>query len=398
MKNAIILILFTGLIFFLGWWISDESLNPVAQRLVDKKTYESAAYNYLLGIGVPEQEDPARRGNELARAQHLNPAITIPDNFVSLRDHALLCEHISSSCFKRQRENVREATQLLEQYNFLIQRYRHFLSLADFSENTPSDIEANFPNYRLLISASRMQSLAWSIHQDSGDELATEIEQLRRLLSKDHNLLSKIIVARILDEKIQLAGLMIQEGNSVSISNYQLSKDEISLRTAILNEFRIAASIFDKNSAQKRKSSMNIFGRIAWQLGVRENMTLNHLLIAYRHYASLSENPAQVIAEDEFLPEEPGWLHKVRNPVGNAMLAVAYPDMKQYLVRIAHLDAKLRLLSWLRHPTKNIRNPWSAENGVSFSEFSDMICFKSSYNTEDYNSCLPRLANTSSQP
>lgn len=390
MKNALIVVLFTGLVFFIGWWISDEELDPVAKNWIERTHQESQAYNYLLGIGVKPGQSPQQVGNQYYQKQQTSDMLFFPDTFDSLGQHELLCDYQKPSCLLQQQNNRENALALLHEYHHVIERYQHFIHMDDFADNTPLNMDANFPNYNLLLVAGRLQSLQWALADTPGEALADDIEQLRKLLTADHNLISKLVVARILDEKIRLAALLVQQDKAITISRYRLSTEEKSLRAAMIKEFRLRANFLLQEDYMSYPES-SLWDVVRFRLGLRKNITLNRDLGFTRHYADLSENPASVIAADNYSMPAPTASQTIRNPVGNFLLEIAAPSMKEYLIRVAHLDAKLQLLGWFRHQDVSLPNPWSESGKPGMTVSDEEVCFTTTTNTPEHRSCLPLI-------
>lgn len=392
MKNALIVVVFTVLVVFIGWWISDEPLDPVAKSWLEQPTTESQAYNLLLGMGsekIITAEDIGRR--LFKKQQHDHGTFAPPSHFNHLDDEELLCDYSSQACLISQRQNPAQAKALLQDNQILIDRYQQFLALDDFSDNTPLSFTAEFPRYVLLLHAARLTSLSLSRNPDPAMALEKEIDSLRRLLARNHSLISKLMAAKILGEKIHLFALLIQENKTLSLDNYQLTIQEKSFADPLRNEFRLRATfLLEEQYADDGASSVLELSLL--KAGLRENATLNRDLQYTRHLMDLSENPPAIIAEDVYSMPEPTLSQTIRNPVGNYLLGMASPEMKQYLLRMAHLDAKLQLLAWFRHPDPELANPWPESDGPRVSEDKKQLCFPTRFNTEEYNSCLPLLA------
>lgn len=389
MKNAIILITFTALVFFAGWWISDEPLDPVAQKWIDEPQVENKPYNLLLGIGSDPSLDAQAEGGRLYQARLKDPTTATPNHFGGMNDAPILCDYSTYHCLQKQRSNISQAHSLLADHGVLIDRYLQLLSADYFVDNTPLTLTAEFPQYALLLKAARLRSLQLLSQPDPGKALALEIRQLRHFLAQDHNLIGKLVVGRILSEKLHFAALLIQEGVDISLSDYRLSRAERSLVPAMRNEFRLrAAFLFNKEYDQNAEDS-SLWERLAITFGIRPHITLNRDLAFTLHFADLSENPASVIVEDDYVIPEPTLSQALRNPFGNYLLDMAAPDFKPYLIRMAHYDAKLQLLGWLRHRDETLSNPWPESSTIQIDEENQLICFPTAQNRPEWNSCLP---------
>lgn len=389
MKNAIILVLFTGVIFFTGWWISDEPLNPVAQKWIDKPQVENQPYNILLGLGSAPGLSAQEEGKRLYHQRLTEPTTATPNHFGGFNDDPLLCDYSTYECLQNQRLHIEESKSLLVEKKVLIDRYLQLLSAGNYVDNTPLSLTAEFPHYSLLVKAARLHSLQLLSQSDPTSALETEISQLREFLTQDHNLIGKLVTARILSEKFQLAALLVQEGMDISLSDYRLSHEEKSLATALRNEFRLRAFFLINEEYNQDSAGSSVWERLALNMGMRTNIMINRDLAYTLHFADLSENPASVIVEDHYVMQEPTLGQTLRNPFGNYLLEMATPDIKHYLLRMAHLDAKLQLLGWLRHPDEAHPNPWPESSAIQINEKERQICFPTEQNQAEQNSCLP---------
>ncbi len=389
MKNAIILITFTALVFLAGWWISDEPLDPAAQLWLETDDQENAAYQHLVDlIGIDPPFDPDTAQQKLDRPASFPPSNA--DLLEELLQQDLLCEHYTAACLLNQQQYDAQANELLSRFSPYLARYKSFLDFEEFRDKTPSGIDTPFPHYRRLIALARLQSLQWAMNKD-GQGLASEIERLRHLLAQRHSILSKVIVTRILSEKIQLAALLMQQGQPVSLSQYRLSTAEKSFRSALAYEFRFSTSVLQQDWRSNEFFGEHWLENLYYIIGLRENITTNRAFLFYQHYADLSENPPFVITNDVYQLPAPSLSQAIRNPAGNQLLESSLPHFTEYLNRLSHLDAQMQLLSWFRHHDPSLPNPWSPEGGMMLEKSSDEICFPSDFNSENMRSCLPLL-------
>lgn len=390
MRNAALLIGFTSLVFFMGWWISDDKVAPPAQRWLETDNTPNEAYQYLVNlVGVNEPFN--REIIQQRLSQSRSPIAASVDHLAELEDESLLCEAYSASCLQNQQQKRYEAHALLTRYALQLEHYQHFLAFEHFSDRTPAGPDSAFPRYHQLLSLARLQSLQWALNDNGGEGLADEIVRLRKLLSQDHSLLSKLTVSQMLSEKLQLAALLMQQGQQIPLSQYGLSYDERSLRSALTFEFRLATAVLESDWETEDLGIAGWLEHLMLVAGLRKNMTTNRAFLYFEHYADLSENPSAVIASDDYKIPSPTWPQRVRNPVGNHLLDSAFPDMPEYLYRLAHLDAQLRLLSWFRHPDQTLPNPWSPDGDGNLQKTGKEMCFPTSFNTDKARSCLPLL-------
>ncbi len=171
MKKSILGIGVLALVAFTVWWLRDVPLDDTARQWLDTTPNDdNPAYAYLLGFGVPATQSPAQQGHELAQRQKVHPELVLPNAYPKLNNTPLLCHPMTAACLLEQQEKKAQAKALISRYQFLIDRYQTFLEFSYFSDNTPPRLNATFPEYNLLVCASRLQSLAWAnsaAHRDS---------------------------------------------------------------------------------------------------------------------------------------------------------------------------------------------------------------------------------------
>ncbi len=173
MKKIILVIGVLALAGFTTWWLQDAPLDVAARQWLDTTpSDDNPAYAYLLGFGAPADQSPARQGQALAQRQKNHPDLPLPNSYRDLNASPLLCRNMDASCLLQQQEKRVEAEALVNRYQFLIDRYQTFLDFAYFSDNTPPRLDATFPEYSLLITASRLQSLAWAL-SDAPEKIST---------------------------------------------------------------------------------------------------------------------------------------------------------------------------------------------------------------------------------
>ena len=82
---------------FIGWWISDESLDRTAHDWLDTPTREANdAYYFLLGFGAPEGSSPQLMGRRLVA--EYDTLTVAPSWLPDLSGHNLLCAYDGADC------------------------------------------------------------------------------------------------------------------------------------------------------------------------------------------------------------------------------------------------------------------------------------------------------------
>lgn len=394
MKKIILVIGVLALAGFTTWWLQDEPLDDAARQWLDTTpSDDNPAYAYLLGFGAPADQSPSRQGQALVQRQKNHPDLPLPNSYRDLNPSPLLCRNMDASCLLHQQEKRVEAEALVNQYQFLIDRYQTFLDFRYFSDNTPPRLDATFPEYSLLITASRLQSLAWAIREAPGEKIVEEIQQLRHWLTQDHSLISKMIANAMLAEKLQLTALLVQQGKMPTLTLAPLSPEEKSFQAPMQKEFSLMAHFFIDEQYRDGNNAASWIEEIQFRAGLKKHISVNRMLPLYQHYAELSEQPVDVIEADTFQPEATSTSEAIRNPIGNILLETASPNFKEYLLRLVHLEARIALLKQLDDTGTPPRadNPWTPGKKDTLTRNDQQLCFRHAPDHDRYNSCLPLL-------
>ena len=394
MKKIILVIGVLALAGFTTWWLQDAPLDDAARQWLDTTpSDDNPAYAYLLGFGAPADQSPARQGQALAQRQKSHPDLPLPNSYRDLNASPLLCRNMDASCLLQQQEKRVAAEALVNRYQFLIDRYQTFLDFAYFSDNTPPRLDATFPEYSLLITASRLQSLAWALSDAPEKNIDREIQQLRHWLAQDHSLISKMIANAMLAEKLQLTALLVQQGKMPTLRLAPLTTAEKSFQAPLQKEFAMMAHFFIDEQYRDGNEAASWIEEIQFRAGLKKHISVNRMLPLYQYYAQLAEQPVDAIEADQFHPDPASMSEAIRNPIGNVLLETASPDFKQYLLRLVHLDARMALLKQLdKTETDNpVNNPWTPGKEDTLTRRDKQLCFRHAPDHDRYNSCLPLL-------
>jgi hypothetical protein len=394
MKKSILGIGVLALMAFTVWWLRDAPLDDTARQWLDTTPNDdNPAYAYLLGFGVPATQSPAQQGHELAQRQKVHPELVLPNAYPKLNNTPLLCHPMTAACLLEQQEKKAQAKALISRYQFLIDRYQTFLEFSYFSDNTPPRLNATFPEYNLLVCASRLQSLAWANSAAPGPALLTEIQQLRQWLAQDHSLISKMVANAILAEKLQLVALLVQQKAMPAPVLTPLTSAEKSFHSPMKKEFTLMAHFFLEEQYREGNQQATWTEKLQLKAGLKKHISVNRMLPLYQHYAKLAGQPADVIQADNVQPARATTGQAIRNPIGNVLLETATPDFKRYLFRLVHLDARLALLNQLENTKKDspVSNPWTPGKDDTLTRQDQQLCFRHAPDNDRYSACLPLL-------
>ncbi|MGB2336717.1 MAG: hypothetical protein ACPH5V_05365, partial [Alcanivorax sp.] len=137
MKKIILVIGVLSLAGFTTWRLQDAPLDDAARQWLNTTpTDDNPAYAYLLGFGAPADQSPERQGNALVQRQKIQPDLSLPNDYRELNASPLLCQKMDAACLLEQQDKRMQAEALVNQYQFLIDRYRTLIGFAYFSDNT----------------------------------------------------------------------------------------------------------------------------------------------------------------------------------------------------------------------------------------------------------------------
>lgn len=396
MKRALWIAAIVAIPALLVIGLLDEPLNARAKAWLADAPTESRAYDCLLGLGATPDQDGCAVGAAFRRSNRLLETDPPGGSAAPLMDQPLLCRYREAGCLRRQQARPAASRALLSRHAVLRQRYLHFLSLDDFAELTPATQETRFPPYGLLMAGARLQSLAVASGAEDADTLPGEIDRLRDLLARPHNLISKLTVVAILEEKVRLAALLVQTGRMANPLPAPLGQAERNMDEVFKAEFRLMANLFLRQ-LQRDKESMALYERLRLRAGLRPKMTVNRLTPWYRHYMTQAMLPPEARSSTPFSLPAPGIRSRLTNPVGNRLAAIKGPDFMPYIARLDVLDARLRLFHWLAGASKPPANPWRSRAATPRRTATE-LCFDAPPTDGDRRPCLPLLSSTRPMP
>lgn len=386
MKRYALPAMAVALLIALIWWFSDEPLNDDARAWLADVPANSEAYRCLLGIGAAPDKDACTVGRQWLQRGQQQTDTAPPNHFGSLHNHALLCEYRNADCLLKQQADTSKARALLADNEVLRRRYRHLLSLEEFADLTPPKLESHFPHYTLLMAAARLQSLAVATRMEPADSLVREIRQLRHLLTRHHNLLSKMIVTAMLQEKLRLLALLVQQQRLANPLPAPLNAAEHNMDKSLKAEFRLMATFFLEQDYLDEGE--DAYGRLALWVGLRPHVSVNRMTRLYRHYMDQATLPPSEREKAAFSLPAPRWRDRLRNPMGNLLLEIGAPDLSTYIARLDYLDAQLRLFHWLAEADKPPGNPWPSRAATPTRQ-DQRLCFDAPDSGGLSRPCLP---------
>lgn len=331
--------------------ILDAPLHPQASAwLAEAGTQHerSAGHVYLLGLDAEGEPSSAGRARLAEYRQWRAAHSPFEQSFQPPPRQALDMPRLNARhgeqglCLQPEQDAT-----LLEQGRELLARYQEAARLADLRSLGAIEPAEPLPNYAALLSGNRLLALqACSLlvagQPDQARALLEEdLGHWRRQLAAADSLLLKMVTAQLVAGNIGSLAALHQQGLIDQPAPLApLSAAERSLHDAMRGEFVMLARGFTlmRNDPQFLKEH----GRLALSLLFKPNMSSNSALPDYLRSAAASQLSAeQFVAwlQQPAPPRRQDW----RNPIGNVLVAVATPDMSQYLAKLHDLDARIQL-------------------------------------------------------
>lgn len=398
MINKGIVALLGGLALLVGgvWlWFYDEPLEAQAQAWLDQVAVgePSDAYYQLLGLDAPAGIDPQVEGRKrLTADKNAAPAatLTLPGDE--------LCSLGASGCLQGWRAEPGKLQALLTTHAELLLRYEKLLTLRDYRSLSQPVMDEPMPSYMALLKGNQLRSaIALALIEEKRNTEAmalfeNDIRQLRSWLTRADNLILKMTLVRMLAQDLDGLAVLYRAGLLPRPALQKtLSVEERSLEAAMRREFASVA-----NGLAEMVDHPEMGGKLggnAWKLWLlfKPRMSINDSLPLYMRVAENSrlDAPSFVRRLTEPGPDPISNFRRVRNPIGNILVAVAVPDFNRYLARLHDLDAKFILLNRLGKEKQAGGNPYYPEREPVWNADAQRLCFDGPLPDEHFIRCLP---------
>lgn len=351
------------------------------QALVDARPQVPDAANgalYLLGLSVERGESPqdwaARRRDWLARFDPAAPPspATLPGrdfDQASVRQayaEALggACEAADRACADALRDREARIDALLQDQDWLLQRYLALLAHPAWQEHIPSGPAAPLPAYGHALAGQRLLFLqAWrqARHGDAAgvrDLLGRDARFWRMALASSDLLISKMIATAALERNFAFGTLALgglpRDGVAAAVPaewRREIGPEERSLLRALAGEWRWAVSTVRMSREGRIPGSPerqdDLRSRLAHSL-LQVQDTSNRQATRMVRLVDTLDVPwdrypqALAQARRDVAAAEPGWLDRVYNPIGRILASIAAPAYLDYPPRVADLEGQRR--------------------------------------------------------
>ncbi len=413
---------FMGVVLLILAVVPDDELEDDAialARLIDGPG-TSDAYFYLLGISAPAGEKPAEYGEKLFRQsqardrQASDSQASDPDTFNHISndsdslpspDEEWFCAYMSeSACLEKIFSADIDLQHLKGKYRELLSRYEHFLSFTEYRTLSKPSVNEIYPQFGYLTRANRIYVLESIALHKSGDSntsidlLQKQIARVRKALELQDSLLGKMIFVAIINELVDVAGIIASESEVTAEPIVLLDAAERNFKMVAAREFGIfqatTRGVLIENPDLEDNSW---FSKRILKIFYKTNMTVNagtHNYLWLGKLASLSFNEfSQVIGEQApNRNSSPVW-----NPVGYWLLSQqSKTDWSVYGIRMLDLNAKIYLFNQRYHhrtPFSVVVNPYNENKKIeisynkvcveSFVEDERVRCLLTSYNSSE---------------
>ncbi len=396
----------------------DDDLDPRVLAFLDKtKTTESDAYYYLLGMPASAEDDPVRVGREIYKSirqaeekYFMNPEEFDFDDYplakkLRLPEGDLFCKSWEAGCLAglfRSKENFEK---WISDYQVLLKRYDKFLGFEEYATLSRPMIAEPRPEYWYLMKANRLvvlESIGVGRRHDYPSALSMlsdNIKRLRGQLARQDTMIGKLVLLMQISENIDVTYVISKKAKPEDLFTIpRLSLQERDFEVPMAREF--AMMFYEYTQLECSSSFFRIDRRVPCWLDVyflKPNIMLN---VSYPEYARTVEysrlSHEQFVTRIEGDVPIPIKLSNFRNPIGNVLLRVGYPDYNGYLSRFYDLDAKIALYNALvgygdvnTHLSESINPYYPDDKFASLSSDGSKVCFDGPLPDTRNLRCLP---------
>ncbi len=309
----------------------DDDLNPQAQAWLDqfdaRQQVNSPGFDYLQAIHK-----------------------SVESGEFELPKGEMFCNQFSrEDCYLYLYQQRSQWQTLINKNKTLLNRYEHFMQLKEFRNTTAPKLDAEFPDYRVLIKGQRLSHLKAWLKVEKGDKnaimpfLTERMYDLRIRLAQADDMVYKMVVAAMLNENLNMQGLMAL-GYQLALPHIaRLTQKERSLKRPVLREFAAEALLYRKlDRSEQFFSKLDDRGQGGKANGLwvralfKPNMSLNQAFefwkpivsqseLAFKNYQSFKSVMSANHNQDEAIPI------KWRNYVGSVLAGIAKPNYEKYI-------------------------------------------------------------------
>lgn len=365
------------------------------QRIIDDRPVvgdADNAYVFLLGLAVPEDQDPLAWGRKRMAFLDAFPG-PAADESADLpgQDHDFAghrtpststlieaCRQPDQACWDELEQHPESVDQWLASEGWLLGRYLDLIRLTQWRESIPADARVSFPSYAPALDGQRLLLMkAWRHASRSEAEAARALLQedlvfWRMVLRSSDILVSKLIATVAIERNFLLGNLALRELHAFGMDaspppawGLPIDRDERSMRRAFAGEWRFAQSSVRTAAPTEAQDDASIWAVAIDRTldpGFKKQATINLMANNMLHLiegldVDLSQLPAALKALET--PPRTG-VPSAYNPVGDILSRIAYPAYVPYARRVADLEG-LRRAVLLADELRNGESAGAAE-------------------------------------
>jgi len=358
----------------------DESPSADAlrlQRIIEDRTVVSDSENsfvYLLGLGVPRDQDPFAWGVRRRAFLDAFPTADASTEWAALpgTDHDFsvsrataittlieACREGGNDCWSQLQDHPDQVDEWSASEGWLLERYLKLIHLTQWRESIPADVRAPFPSYRSALDGQWLLFMdAWR-HARHGDALAArELLQQdqafwRMVLRSSDILISRIIAAVAIERNFLLGNLVLRQLHMVGSDatapaswSIPLERGDWSMARTFAGEWRFSQGALDSPMQSFQVQEEGVASRfVGW--------TMRPMLKKQATGNLLAANMVRLIdGLDVDISELPGAIDALGrpwrsgmplyNPVGEILGRIGYSNYAPYAARVGDLEGTRR--------------------------------------------------------
>jgi hypothetical protein len=357
--------------------LRDEPLDADAAKVLERSEAMSPvrgnAYVYATGFLAPQNEDPYALGEKLlASYEAIRLAGDIkaaqqpidPPGKLSVELTKLPCNVANEDCIAQSREALRTSLQRL---GVVSERCTALHQLPAWHETyVPDHIAAPFafPGAAQICQRVRFTHAALELQAGVGRQalarVLSDVEFQRRALAGSVTLIGKMASAAALSRAVLFLSDLMRSDPRLAVSDREaianalrpLTPEERTLGPVLRNEFRHFARTIREFDAGALDFSDET--TLKWLVRTplhRVNATLNRAWPSYRDLIEADGLVAHAFRDaenkwrDSFVQRAVPKADWVYNPIGKSLLAIATPQLSEYVGRMHDVEALLRLVA-----------------------------------------------------
>jgi len=348
------------------------------QRIIDQRPAvadPANAYVLLLGLSVPEADDPLAWGikrrvflESFPPADVADTWATLPgpeSDFVDRRTPSTktlieTCRQGSRECRDLLQQDPEAIDQWLASEGWLLDRYLKLIALTQWRETLPTDIRAPFAAYHHALNGQWLLLMtAW---QHAANDEATAARDLLqkdqvfwRMVSRSSDTLITRMIATVAIERNFLIGNLVlrelqvrgEDSTPPDVWRLPIGREDWSMKRTLAGEWRFLHAALKVPAQALAEQDSSFATRAADWLGrplLQEQATLNAHAANLAHLGeALDVGPSELPRTMKALRTPNGeWVPGLYNPVGFTLLLVGKDAYAQYAPRVSDLEGVRR--------------------------------------------------------